>query len=179
MRAAFVTLLTRCCAYQSGWDPGCRRRPKAKYASGATPAVPGTRAAAHIHFEPRTWLAGRRLRSMTTAILRLASAIPATMINLLLRLLRSLHRRLAAMTSSTRMAGIADGLHLTSVRQPHYLAILPAGANMRRARSLARFRRASRVTRSALARDGNLPGEVFTSWPDLAERELIRGSPTG
>jgi hypothetical protein len=52
----------------------------------------------HIRFEPRIWLAGRRLISMNTAVLRTASPIAAAMISLRLRSLRSLHR--VAMTSS-------------------------------------------------------------------------------
>src|SRR5664279_3543627 len=75
--------------------------PKAKYESGTTPKeLTITTAAAHIHFEPRIWLAGRRLMSMTAAVLRPASATAATMISLRLRLLRSLHCRLAVMTFS-------------------------------------------------------------------------------
>ena len=42
------------------------RRPKAKYDSGPTPAeLTSTAATIHIRFEPRIWLAGRRLMSMT------------------------------------------------------------------------------------------------------------------
>jgi hypothetical protein len=52
----------------------------------------------HIRFEPRIWLAGRRLMSMSTAVLRTASPIAAPMISLRLLSLRSLHR--VAMTSS-------------------------------------------------------------------------------
>jgi hypothetical protein len=100
--------------------------PKAKYESGTTPKeLTITTAAAHIHFEPRIWLAGRRLMSMTAAVLRPASATAATMISLRLRLLRSLHCRLAAMTFSAYHAELPDRLHLTSVRQPHYLAMVP------------------------------------------------------
>ena len=79
-----------------------RRRPKAKYDSGPTPAeLTSTAATIHIRFEPRIWLAGRRLMSMSTAVLRTASAIAAAMISLRLRSLRSLHR--LAMTSSASM----------------------------------------------------------------------------
>ena len=46
----------------------------------------------HIGFEPRIWLAGRRLMSMSTAVLRMASPIAVAMISLRLRSLRSLHR---------------------------------------------------------------------------------------
>jgi hypothetical protein len=79
------------------------RRPKAKYDSGPTPAeLTSTAATIHIHFEPRIWLAGRRLMSMSTAVLRMASAIAAaTMISLRLRSLKLLHR--LAMTSSASM----------------------------------------------------------------------------
>ena len=52
----------------------------------------------HIRFEPRIWLAGRRLMSMITAVLRTASPIAAAMTSLRLRSLRSFHR--VAMTSS-------------------------------------------------------------------------------
>ena len=76
-----------------------RRRPKAKYDSDPTPAeLMSTAAMIHIRFEPRIWLAGRRLISMSTAVLRTASPIAAAMISLRLRSLRSLHR--LAMTSS-------------------------------------------------------------------------------
>jgi hypothetical protein len=76
------------------------------------------------------------------------------MSSLRLRSLSSLHRFLAAMTPSAHMAGIPDGLHLTSVRQPHYFGHpsdrrqgVPGKISGKRAR------RASRVTRSALASD--------------------------
>ena len=43
-------------------------RPKAKYDSGPTPAeLTSTAATIHIRFEPRIWLAGRRLMSLSTA----------------------------------------------------------------------------------------------------------------
>src|SRR5436190_4798920 len=117
-----MTVLTYSYASQSGWDPGYRRRPKAKYASGAAPKeATNTITAAHIHFGPRIWLAGRRWMSMRAATMRLASATPAAMSSLRLRSLRSLHRFLAAMTPSAHMAGIPDGLHVTSVRQPPLL----------------------------------------------------------
>src|ERR1022692_1541193 len=87
-------------------DRGYRRRPKAKYESGAPPKeLMTTTAAAHAHFGPRISLAGRRLRSMSAAVLRLASAAAATMSRPRVRLLRSLHF-LKAMTSSAYMAGI-------------------------------------------------------------------------
>jgi hypothetical protein len=76
-----------------------RRRPKAKYDSGPTPAeLTSTAAMIHIRFEPRIWLAGRRRMSMSTAVLRTASLIAAAMISLRLLSLRSLHR--VAMTPS-------------------------------------------------------------------------------
>jgi hypothetical protein len=57
-----------------------------------------TAAVIHIRFEPRIWLAGRRLMSTSTAVFRTASPIAATMISLRRFSLRSLHR--LAMTSS-------------------------------------------------------------------------------
>src|SRR5260370_22542999 len=74
------------------WDRGYpRRRPKAKYASGAPPKeLMNTTTGTHIHFEPRIWLAGRRLMSMSAAVLRLPSATAAIVISRRLRLLRSL-----------------------------------------------------------------------------------------
>jgi hypothetical protein len=85
---------------QSGCDRGCRR-PNTKYETGTTPAELTTATiAAHTHFGPRTWLAGRRLRSMSAATLRMPSAAAAAMSKLRVRSLRSLHRLLAAMTSS-------------------------------------------------------------------------------
>jgi hypothetical protein len=65
-----------------------------------------TTAGAHIHFEPRIWLAGRRLMSMSAAVLRLASATAAAMMSLRLRSLRSL-QFLAAMTPPAYMRGPA------------------------------------------------------------------------
>jgi hypothetical protein len=59
------------------------RRPKAKYDSGPTPAeLTSTAATIQSRFEPRIWLAGRCLMSMSTAVLRMASAIAAAMISL-------------------------------------------------------------------------------------------------
>jgi hypothetical protein len=55
----------------------------------------------HIRFEPRISLAGRRLMSMSTAVLRTASATAAAMISLRWRSLKSLHH--LAMTSSAYM----------------------------------------------------------------------------
>ena len=46
----------------------------------------------HVRFEPRIWLAGRRLMSTSTAVLRKASPIAAAMISLRLLSLRSLYR---------------------------------------------------------------------------------------
>ena len=91
-------VLTCCYTNQSGWGTGwgrgCRRRPKTKYASGAPPKELTTATtAAHIHFESRIWLAGRRLMSMSAAVLRMPSATAAAMISLRLRVLRSLHFR--------------------------------------------------------------------------------------
>jgi hypothetical protein len=54
-------------------------RPAMKYDSGAIPAVLTSAVKAHSHFGPRTWLAGRRLRSMSIAVLRAASAAAAAM----------------------------------------------------------------------------------------------------
>jgi MFS family permease len=89
----------------------CRRRPKTKYESDPTPAeLTSTAMATHIHFEPRIWLAGRLLRSMSTAVLRPASAVAAAMSNLRLRSLSSLHR--LAMTPP-RASATPDGLNLT------------------------------------------------------------------
>src|SRR5260221_2278851 len=62
-----------------------------------SPAELTSNAAAHIRFEPRTWPAGRRLRSTSTAALRPVSATAAAMISLRLCGLTSLHR--LAMTS--------------------------------------------------------------------------------
>jgi len=79
-----------------------RRRPKAKYDSDPIPAeLTNTAATIHIRFEPRIWLAGRCLISTITAALRMASLIPAAMMSLRLRSLRSLHR--LAMTSSVSL----------------------------------------------------------------------------
>lgn len=58
-------------AYQPGRDRGCRRRPKTKYDIGTTPAeLASATTAAHIHFRPRSWLAGRRWMSMSAATRR-------------------------------------------------------------------------------------------------------------
>jgi hypothetical protein len=54
-------------------------RPTMKYDSGAIPAVLTSAVDAHSHFGPRTWPAGRRLRSISIAALRAASAAAATM----------------------------------------------------------------------------------------------------
>jgi hypothetical protein len=105
--------------YRRRRDLGCRR-PKAKYESGMAPKeLTMATTAAHSHFGPRIWLAGRRLMSMSAAILRQPSATAAAMISLRLRSLRWLLCRLAAMTSSAYMAGIPDRVHPTSARQPH------------------------------------------------------------
>ena len=72
----------------SSTPPACRRRPKAKYDSD--PELTSTAAMIHIRFEPRIWLAGRRLMSTSTAVLRTASPIAAAMISFRLRSLRSL-----------------------------------------------------------------------------------------
>jgi hypothetical protein len=93
------TLLGCCYEAQSVCDPGCRR-PKTKYETGTTPAELTTvTTVAHSHFGPRTWLAGRRLRSTSAAILRTPSATAALTSNLRVRSPRSLHCFLAAMTS--------------------------------------------------------------------------------
>jgi hypothetical protein len=64
---------------QSDWDRGCRR-PKTKYEIGTIPAELTTATtAAHSHFGPRIWLAGRRLRSINAATLRMPSATAAVM----------------------------------------------------------------------------------------------------
>jgi hypothetical protein len=98
-------MLTCCHADQSGCDRG-GRRPRTKYAIGTTPAELTTATTvAHIHFRPRIWLAGRRLMSMSAATLRMPSATAAVMSSLRVRLLRSLHCLLAAMTSSAYTAG--------------------------------------------------------------------------
>jgi len=104
-----------CCrANQSGRDRGCRR-PKTKYEMGTTPAELTTvTTVAHTHFGPRTWLAGRRLRSMSAASLRIPSATAVMASSLRVRGLRSLHCLLAAMPSSAYTARIPDRLHLTS-----------------------------------------------------------------
>src|SRR6266487_826979 len=60
---------------------------------------------AHSHFGPRIWLAGRRLMSMRAATLRMPSATATVMISLRVLSSRSLHVRLAAMTSSPYVAG--------------------------------------------------------------------------
>jgi hypothetical protein len=68
---------------------------------GTTPAEPTTvTTVAHIHFGPRTWLAGRRLRSMSAASLRIPSAAAVMASSLRVRPLRSLHCLLAAMPTS-------------------------------------------------------------------------------
>jgi hypothetical protein len=85
---------------QSSCDRGCRR-PKSKYEMGTTPAEPTTvTTVAHTHFGPRTWLAGRRFRSMSAASLRMPSATAVMASSLRVRPLRSLHCLLAAMPSS-------------------------------------------------------------------------------
>jgi hypothetical protein len=95
------------------WDRG-GRHPKTKYASGAPPKELTTSTTrAHIHFEPRIWLAGRRLISMSAAVLRMPSAADAVMISLRLRVLRSLHLR-AAMTPLAYMPGNPYDPHATS-----------------------------------------------------------------
>src|SRR5450759_5030788 len=83
---------------QSGWDLGCCRRPKVKYAIG--PAMLTNASAVHIRFEPLIWPAGRRLMSMSVATRRTTSTTPVPTIRLRLRLLRSRHFFLAAMTPS-------------------------------------------------------------------------------
>ena len=96
---------------QAGPPSVCRRRPKTKYESDPTPAeLTSTAMATHIHFEPRIWLAGRLLRSMSTAALRPASAVAAAMSSLRFRSLSSLHR--LAMTPP-RASATPDGLNLT------------------------------------------------------------------
>ena len=96
---------------QAGPPSVSRRRPKTKYESDPTPAeLTSTAMATHIHFEPRIWLAGRLLRSMSTAVLRPASAVAAAMSSLRLRSLSSLHR--LAMTPP-RASATPDGLNLT------------------------------------------------------------------
>ena len=89
-------------AYQPGRDQGCRRRPKTKHDAGTTPAeLTSATTAAHIHFRPRIWLAGRRWMSMSAATRRAPSATAVVTSSMRVRLLRSLHRRLAATTSSS------------------------------------------------------------------------------
>jgi hypothetical protein len=93
-------MLRRCDTNQPAGVLGCRRRPKTKYASGAHPKeLTTSTTGAQSHFEPLIWLAGRRLRSMSAAVLRMPSAAAAAMISRRLRALRSLHF-LAAMTPS-------------------------------------------------------------------------------
>ena len=89
-------------AYQPGRDQGCRRRPKTKYDVGTTPAeLTSATTGAHIHFRPRIWLAGCRWMSMSAATRRAPSATAIVTSSMRVRLLRSLHRRLAATTSSS------------------------------------------------------------------------------
>jgi len=76
----------------------------------------------HIRFEPRIWFAGRRLRSMSTAVLRMASVIAAATISLRLRSLRSLHR--LAMASSAYRHKPLMALYLTSEEITTRCAIL-------------------------------------------------------
>jgi hypothetical protein len=98
-RSPLPTVLRCCYEAKSVYDPGCRR-PKTKYETGTTPAELTTvTTVAHSHFGPRTWLAGRRLRSTSAAILRMPSATAALTSNLRVRSPRSLHCFLAAMTS--------------------------------------------------------------------------------
>jgi hypothetical protein len=98
-RSLLPTVLRCCYEARSVGAPGCRR-PKAKYETGTTPAELTTvTTVAHSHFGPRTWLAGRRLRSTSAAILRMPSATAAPTSNLRVRSPRSLHCVLAAMTS--------------------------------------------------------------------------------
>jgi len=95
-----------CCrAAQSGCDRG-GRRPKTKYEIGTTPAELTTvTTVAHTHFGPRTWLAGRRLRSMSAATLSMPSATAVMASSLRLRSLRSLLCLLPVMPSSAYTAG--------------------------------------------------------------------------
>ena len=87
---------------EPGRDQGCRRRPKTKYDVGTTPAeLTSATTAAHIHFRPRIWLAGRRWMSMSAATRRAPSATAVVTSSMRVRSLRSLHRRLAATTSSS------------------------------------------------------------------------------
>src|SRR5262249_61658539 len=105
-----------CCdACQPHCDCG-RRRPKTKYEIGTTPAELTTATkGAHSHFGPRTWLGGLRLMSMRAATLRMPSATATMMISLRVLLSRSLHVRLAAMTSSPYVAGPVVGARYTSL----------------------------------------------------------------
>ena len=106
-------------AFRSGEsDQGCRRRPKTKYDSGPTGAeLTNTAAVIYIRFEPRTWLAGRRVMSMITGVLRTASPIAEATISLRLRWLRLLHR--VAMTSSASRRGPANDYDRPDVFQLH------------------------------------------------------------
>ena len=68
------------------------RRPRTKYAIGTAPReLMNVTATAHLTFEPRTSLAGRRARSTRAALLSTPSMVPATTISRRVRGERSLH----------------------------------------------------------------------------------------
>ena len=74
---------------------------------GTTPAELTTvTTMAHTHLGPRTWLAGRRFRSMSAASLRIPSAAAVMASSLRVRPLRSLHCFLAATAFPPHTAGI-------------------------------------------------------------------------
>src|SRR3982751_4085962 len=63
----------------AGYRGGALVRAAMKYDRDAIPAVLTSAVDAHNHFGPRTWLAGRRLSSISIAALRAASAAAAAM----------------------------------------------------------------------------------------------------
>jgi len=81
------------------------RRPYAKYATGTAPAeLVSITATAHLTFEPRTSLAGRRARSTRAAALSTPSTAPTRTISLRARGDRSLHLFLPTTSTLTRLS---------------------------------------------------------------------------
>ena len=81
------------------------RRPYAKYANGTAPAeLVSITATAHLTFEPRTSLAGRRARSTRAATLSTPSTAPTRTISLRARGDRSLHLFLPTTSTLTRLS---------------------------------------------------------------------------
>ena len=84
-------------------DPGGAARIQRKYEIRKTPNGAGEcRDRGNTHFRLRIWPAGRRLMSMSAATRRTPSMTAAAISSLWVCLLRSLHRRMATMTSSVQ-----------------------------------------------------------------------------